>query len=89
MAERAKLIDLTHRNDSIQKGYPETAGGTVYFSVVDQQGNACSFIVSLKERKENITNGFLTHHSFLLLLLLEFDIHGVWGRYRQKKGGVP
>lgn len=47
LRERAKLVQLTKRNDEIQKGYPEQAGNTVYFSVVDEQGNACSFIVSL------------------------------------------
>lgn len=45
LRERAKLIDLSRRNDDIHKGYPEKAGNTVYFSVVDEEGNACSFIV--------------------------------------------
>ncbi|KAI8337903.1 putative lincomycin-condensing protein lmbA [Chlamydoabsidia padenii] len=46
LAERASLIDLKHRTGTIQKGYPEKMGNTVYFSVVDEQGNACSFINS-------------------------------------------
>lgn len=46
LRERAKLVDLEHRNGNISKGYPEKTGNTVYFSVVDEEGNACSFIVS-------------------------------------------
>jgi gamma-glutamyltranspeptidase len=55
LAERAKLIDLRHRTSTIQKGYPENMGDTVYFSVVDDEGNACSFIVSW--RKDGATIG--------------------------------
>ncbi|CEP16017.1 hypothetical protein [Parasitella parasitica] len=46
LRERAKLVDLNHRNGNVSKGYPEETGNTVYFSVVDEGGNACSFINS-------------------------------------------
>lgn len=45
LKERSELIDLNYRNSDISKGYPEKSGNTVYFSVVDEEGNACSFIV--------------------------------------------
>lgn len=47
LKERAKLIKLDKRNDDVQKGYPDDDSNTVYFSVVDGEGNACSFIVSV------------------------------------------
>ncbi|KAJ8652831.1 gamma-glutamyltransferase [Lichtheimia ornata] len=46
LKERAKLIKLDKRNGDVQKGYPEDESNTVYFSVVDGEGNACSFINS-------------------------------------------
>ncbi|KAG2221035.1 hypothetical protein INT45_009284 [Circinella minor] len=40
LSERAKLVNMHKRNDAIEKGYPEQASNTVYFSVVDGEGNA-------------------------------------------------
>lgn len=46
LRERSTLFDPTKANPEIKKGYPTHNSGTVYFSVVDDHGNACSFIVS-------------------------------------------
>ncbi|KAI8878047.1 gamma-glutamyltranspeptidase [Backusella circina FSU 941] len=45
LRERAKLVDLKQKNENVQNGYPIAYGNTTYVSVVDQQGNACSFMV--------------------------------------------
>lgn len=45
-AERRKLIDMRHANPDIKNGMPVSSSDTVYFSVVDGDGNACSFINS-------------------------------------------
>ncbi len=44
--ERRKLIDLTKASVDMQKGSPTSSSSTVYFSVADGEGNACSFINS-------------------------------------------
>lgn len=46
LQERAKLFLQDKTNPKIKKGYPTHNSGTVYFSVVDDYGNACSFINS-------------------------------------------
>lgn len=45
-AERRKLIDPARANPAIRYGVPLSHSDTVYLSVVDGQGNACSFINS-------------------------------------------
>lgn len=44
--ERANLFDPAKANPSIQHGSPVASSDTVYFTVSDQWGNACSFIQS-------------------------------------------
>ncbi len=43
---RRKLIDPQRAARSVQYGAPQYSSDTVYFSVVDGEGNACSFINS-------------------------------------------
>ncbi|HEX5839337.1 MAG TPA: gamma-glutamyltransferase [Anaerolineales bacterium] len=45
-SERRKLIDTTRATIDPRHGTPVTSSGTVYLSVVDKSGNACSFINS-------------------------------------------
>jgi gamma-glutamyltranspeptidase / glutathione hydrolase len=45
-SERRKLIDLKRATADVGRGAPVASSGTVYLSVVDGMGNACSFINS-------------------------------------------
>ncbi len=45
-AERRKLINPRRANPAVRHGTPQASSDTVYFSVVDGEGNACSFINS-------------------------------------------
>jgi gamma-glutamyltranspeptidase/glutathione hydrolase len=44
--ERRKLINVKKATLNQERGAPIKSHGTVYFSVVDKDGNACSFIIS-------------------------------------------
>ncbi|KAJ3558526.1 hypothetical protein NM688_g869 [Phlebia brevispora] len=46
LASRAKLFDPTKSNPNIVHGNPVHSSDTVYFTVADQWGNACSYIQS-------------------------------------------
>ncbi|KAF5323406.1 hypothetical protein D9611_005794 [Ephemerocybe angulata] len=46
LAERAKLFDPKKTNPEVVHGSPENSSDTVYFTVTDQWGNACSYIQS-------------------------------------------
>jgi gamma-glutamyltranspeptidase/glutathione hydrolase len=45
-AKRRELISKDSAKADVQKGSPANMSNTVYFCVVDQWGNACSFINS-------------------------------------------
>ncbi|KAJ7275161.1 gamma-glutamyltranspeptidase [Mycena haematopus] len=46
LASRAKLIDPLKTNPKVVHGNPANSSDTVYFTVADQWGNACSYIQS-------------------------------------------
>ncbi|KAG6857536.1 hypothetical protein H0H87_000135 [Tephrocybe sp. NHM501043] len=46
LAQRAKLFDPARTNPNVIHGNPVNSSDTVYFSVTDQWGNACSYIQS-------------------------------------------
>ncbi|KAJ2798441.1 hypothetical protein H4R20_004822 [Coemansia guatemalensis] len=47
LSQRASLFDPSRAAANVKHGVPLGGSDTVYFSVVDQEGNACSFVNSL------------------------------------------
>jgi gamma-glutamyltranspeptidase/glutathione hydrolase len=47
LEQRAKLVDFKHASPIPDHGLPKYAGDTVYFSIIDSEGNACSVVNSL------------------------------------------
>lgn len=58
-ARRRRLIDPRHANPELRAGTPLAGSDTVYLSVVDREGNACSFINS---NYMNFGTGIVPHN---------------------------
>ncbi|PVU92107.1 hypothetical protein BB559_003839 [Furculomyces boomerangus] len=46
LEKQAEKFDMERKNDNLVHGYPMGTSDTVYFNVVDEEGNGCSFINS-------------------------------------------
>ena len=86
LAERAKLFNPNKASVDLAQGSPANTCDTVYFTVTDGEGNACSFINS------NCTFCHprlfpLSCLCFLILILTAFS-HRRWIRYRCRAKGL-
>jgi gamma-glutamyltranspeptidase/glutathione hydrolase len=70
--ERRKLVDRGRATLDVRQGAPLMSSGTVYFCVVDGEGNACSFINS---NYMGVGTGLVPH-----------DAGGAWGFTLQNRG---
>ncbi|KAH9944125.1 gamma-glutamyltranspeptidase [Epithele typhae] len=92
LTSRAKLIDTTKSNPKVVHGNPVHSSDTVYFTVSDQWGNACSYIQSNYAGFGTAEGGKRPYHTIIPAMALRGDelflSYGVMGGFMQPQGHV-